>query len=451
MVTRQRGTRGRPDALEIAFDDERVVVDAGLVLPATLCDRLGAAGLIDGLIERPGDPAIGAGAGAKALSVVFAMLAGADSIDDIERLRAGAAGAVTGIRPRAGSTCGKWLRALGFGQVRQLDAAAGELLARAWGAGARPERLVIDLDSSITEVHGYKKAGARYGHTRVLGYHPLFATSAMSGDVIHARLRHGAANTQYGAKRFFEETIARCRRAGHGGSFLVRADSGFVNYALFRAIARHGGHFSVAATMQAHVRAAIEAIAASAWAPIAYPGSGRAEIAETTIAVDAKHRSGAHPLPARLRLVVRRVLNHDPHHPQQPLFADYRYFPILTSRADDLALVEAEHRDHAQIELVIRDLKDAGLAHIPSGVTYANMAWLVLATLAHNLQRWTAILGLGESRITQHRTIRNRYLAIPGRLVTHARRWRLRLPAGWPWQERFLAAIDRLRALPALR
>jgi len=111
---------------------------------------------------------------------------------------------------------------------------------------------------------------------------------------------------------------------------------------------------------------------------------------------------------------------------------------------------EAEHRDHAQIELVIRDLKDAGLAHIPSGVTYANMAWLVLATLAHNLQRWTAILGLGETRITQHRTIRNRYLAIPGRLVTHARRWRLRLPAGWPWRERFLAAIERLRALPAL-
>jgi len=309
---------------------------------------------------------------------------------------------------------------------------------------------VIDLDSSIAQVHGKQKRGARYGYTRVLGYHPLFATSATSGDVIHARLRQGAANTQYGAVRFFEETIARCRRAGHEGGFLVRADSGFVNYALFRAIARHGGHFSVAATMQAHVRAAIEAINEDDWAPIAYPGSGRAEIAETTIAVDPTHRSGAHPLPERLRLVVRRVLNHDPAHPQQPLFADYRYFPILTSRTDDLALVEAEHRDHAQIELVIRDLKDAGLAHIPSGVTYANMAWLVLATIAHNLQRWIAILGIGERRITQHRTIRNRYLAIPGRLATHARRWRLRLPAGWPWRERFLAAIERLRALPSL-
>jgi len=450
MVTRERAVPDGLGGIEIAFDDERLVADAGLVLPATLCERLGAQGVIDGLLERPGDPAIGVAAGAKALSVAFAMLAGADSIDDIDRLRAGASGAVLGLRPRAATTCGNWLRGLGFGQVRQLDAACGELLRRAWDAGARPERLVIDLDSSITQVHGYKKRGARYGHTRVLGYHPIFATSAQTGEVIHARLRNGAANTQYGAKRFFEETIARCRRAGHSGGFLVRADSGFMNYGLFRAIARHGGHFSVAATMQAHVRAAIAQIPEEQWTPIAYPGSGRAEIAETTIAVDPKHRSGAHPLPERLRLVVRRVLNHDPAHPQQPLFNDYRYFPILTSRTDEVALVEACHRDHAQIELVIRDLKDAGLAHIPSGRTYANMAWLVLATLAHNLQRWTAILGLRETRITQHRTIRNRYLAIPGRMVTHARRRRLRLPAGWPWRARFLEAMKRLRALPAL-
>jgi len=371
MVTRQRAGSGALDGIEIAFDDQALVADAGLILPATLCDRLGAKQVIDERVRRPGQRA---GAGAKALSVSLAMLAGADCIDDIERLRAGAAGAVLGLGPAAATTAGGWLRRLGFGQVRQLDAACGELLARAWSAGARPERLIIDLDSSITEVHGHQKAGARYGYTRVLGYHPLCATSASSGDVIHARLRHGAANTQYGGKRFFEETIARCRRAGHEGEFLVRADSGFVNYALFRAIARHGGHFSVGVAMRPHVRAATEQIDESAWAPIAYPGSGRAEIAETTIGIDPKHRRGAHPLPCRLRLVVRRVLNHDPDHPQQPLFSDYRYFPILTSRTDEVALVEAEHRDHAQIELVIRDLKDAGLAHVPSGRTYAKMA-----------------------------------------------------------------------------
>ena len=138
MVTRKRAPSDGIDDLEVAFDDERLVADAGLVLPATLCDRLGAMELIDGLVERPGDPAIGAAAGAKALSVVFAMLAGADSIDDVDRLRAGATQAVLGLRPRASSTLGNWLRGLGFGQVRQLDAAAGELLRRAWGAAPGP-------------------------------------------------------------------------------------------------------------------------------------------------------------------------------------------------------------------------------------------------------------------------------------------------------------------------
>ena len=448
MVTARAGRGGGVDRLEIAFDDERLVADAGLVLPAILCQRLGAVSVLEDAISSERDPLVAQQPAAKALSVVFAMLAGADAIDDCDRLRAGATGHVLPVRPRAASTLGKWLRRFGFGQVRQLDAATATLLARAWQAGARPQRLIIDLDSSITEVHGKTKRGAEYGHTRRLGYHPLFATSAATGEVLHTRLRRGAANTQYGVKRFFEETIQRCRRAGHEGAFLVRADSGFVNYALLRAILRHGGDYSIATPMRSDLRAVVEQIPADAWQPIHYP-AGVAAVAECTLAVAATHRKGRSPLPAELRVVVRRVLNHDPADPQQPLFSEYRYFPILTSRTDEPLLVEAEHRQHAQIELVIRDLKDAGLAHLPSSKMYANMAWLVLATLAHNLQRWVAILGLGETRIRQHRTIRTRYLTVPGRLATHARSQRLRLPARWPWRDQFLTAINRLRALPA--
>ena len=109
MVTARRASGSGADGLEIVFDDERLVADAGLVLPAILCDRLGAQAVLDAAIAREDDPAIGAGAGAKVLSVVFAMLAGGDSIDDTDRLRAGASGAVLGFRPRAGSTAGKWL------------------------------------------------------------------------------------------------------------------------------------------------------------------------------------------------------------------------------------------------------------------------------------------------------------------------------------------------------
>jgi len=169
MVTGHRVLPGGLDGVEIAFDDEALVADAGLVLPGTLCERLGAHQVLEDRVRRPGDRR---GAGARALSGVSGMWAGADSIDDIERLRSGASGAVLGLAPRAATTVGNWLRGMGFGQVRQLDAACGELWRRAWDAGARPQRLVIDLDSAITPFHRKAKAGARYGHTRSAGLPP---------------------------------------------------------------------------------------------------------------------------------------------------------------------------------------------------------------------------------------------------------------------------------------
>jgi hypothetical protein len=111
--------------------------------------------------------------------------------------------------------------------------------------------------------------------------------------------------------------------------------------------------------------------------------------------------------------------------------------------------VEGEHRQHAIVELVIRDLKDQAMAHFPSGHFYANAAWSVLAAIAHNLIRWTELLGLPDDPISAARTVRRRLLALPGRLVSHAGRWTLRLPARWPWQTEFIEALTRIRALPA--
>src|SRR4051812_13199165 len=124
-------------------------------------------------------------------------------------------------------------------------------------------------------------------------------------------------------------------------------------------------------------------------------------------------------------------------------------FAFLTNRTDDLALVEAEHRQHAQIELAIRDLKDQALAHFPSGHFHANGAWTVIAALAHNLLRWTQILGQPGATMRTARTLRRRLLALPGRLTHTARRWTLHLPARWPWRHAFIEALQRVRALPA--
>ena len=111
--------------------------------------------------------------------------------------------------------------------------------------------------------------------------------------------------------------------------------------------------------------------------------------------------------------------------------------------------VDREHRQHAEVELAIRDLKDQALAHFPSGSFAANCAWTVIACLAHNLQRWTGMLGLVQPTPRTARTIRRWLLALPGRLTRSARRWTLHLPARWPWQRHFLEALTRIRALPA--
>lgn len=129
------------------------------------------------------------------------MLAGGDCIDDVDVLRCGATGTVLGHRVLAPSTVGTFLRAFTFGHTRQLDRLTEQILTRAWAAGAGPGdgAMTIDVDSTIIEVCGHRKQGASYGYTRKLGYHPLLATRADTGEVLHARLRAGRANTARGA------------------------------------------------------------------------------------------------------------------------------------------------------------------------------------------------------------------------------------------------------------
>ncbi|MCA1679926.1 MAG: IS1380 family transposase [Actinobacteria bacterium] len=422
------------DGLKVEFDDERAVSDAGVALVATLAGRLGIEALAGDLLRlRRGRPGA-ANAGRKVVALLFAMVLGADSIDDADVLRAGRTRRLLGGWLPAPSTLGTFLRAFTFGHVRQLDALLGRALERAWQAGAGPgdSRLVVDVDSFVGEVCGRLKQGAAYGYTKLLGYHPLLATRAGTREVLHIRLRKGSANTQKGIERFCDELIARVERAGASGVKLLRADSGFWNTNVFGRLEQAGWQYSIGVRMIKTVRAAVEAIDEDAWQRIDYPDGGEAQIAETVY--DGR------------RLIVRRTRLVGA---QAELWPDWRCFPIITNRREELALVEGEHRDHAVVEQVIADLKDQALAHFPSGQFNANGAWTVLGVLAHNLLRWTQLLGLPATTVRAARTLRRRLLSIPGRLTRHARGWTLHLPARWPWHGDFTAALTRIRALTA--
>ncbi len=120
---------------------------------------------------------------------------------------------------------------------------------RAWRAGAGPgvERLIVDVDSFIGQTYGYLKEGVGFGYTKQRGYHPLLASRAGTGEVLHVRLRKGQANTQRGVVRFTEELIARVKRAGATGEKLFRADSGFWNRKLIATLEQAGSTRSVSA------------------------------------------------------------------------------------------------------------------------------------------------------------------------------------------------------------
>jgi hypothetical protein len=423
------------DGVRVVFDDDRVVSDAGIALVATLAGRLGIEGLVSRFVGLRRDLPGAANPGRKVMALVFAMLLGADSIDDCDVLRAGRTRRLLGGWLPAPSTLGTFLRAFTFGHVRQLDRVLDQALVRAWRAGAGPgaDRLIVDVDSFIGQTYGYKKEGVGFGYTKQRGYHPLLASRAGTGEVLHVRLRRGQANTQRGVVRFAEELIARVARAGASGEKLLRADSGFWNSKLIARLQSAGWLYSISVRLQFWVPDAIKQIPEKAWRPLEdYSQDGEAQIAETT----------AHGR----RLIVRRTRLLGA---QAELWPDWRYLPFITNRTDGLEVVEAEHRQHAVVELTIRDLKDQALAHFPSGQFNANSAWTVIGALAHNLARWTTLIGLPGETVRTARTLRRRLLKLPGRLTRSARRWTLHLPARWPWQEAFIEALSRIRALPA--
>ena len=235
------------DAVGVTFDDERLVANAGLIQTATLAEHLGLMGLFEEYVDL--GSAVGhANVGDKAMTLVHSVLAGGDSIDDADVLRAGSSGAVLGHRVAAPSTLGTFARSFTWGHARQLDRVSGELLSRAWAAGAGPgaDPVTIDIDSSIHETYGlHKQGGAKFTYNHVRGYHPLYATVAGTGDVVHCRLRGGNANSGRGAASFVTETFGRVRTADATGPLTLRADSGFYMGTVAAACRKAGVAYSI--------------------------------------------------------------------------------------------------------------------------------------------------------------------------------------------------------------
>jgi hypothetical protein len=443
------------------------VSSGGLVPVMALAESAGLRDLAGERLTVPADK--GANAGLKVASLVAGMVAGADSIDDMALLRHGGMRRVFG-HAYAPSTLGSFLRAFTFGRVRQLDAVASRFVAALAvrsplvGEVGDGEYVLVDVDDTIIEVHGYAKQGAGFGYTGVRGLNALLATVTTTGTapvVVAQRLRKGSCGSPRGAKRLVTDALKTVRGLSPGKP-LVRADSAFYGRGLVLAAVGSGADVSVTVRQDKRVKAAIAAIADDAWTTIQYTDAiydeetgqwiSRAEVAEVPFTAFASRRTAER---VSGRLVVRRIpdLNASKNTAsgQETLFDIWRFHALFTTvdaEVMDTVSVDKTHRGHAIIEQVHADLKNSALAHVPSGVFTANAAWFVLAVMAFNLTRAAATL-TGELGKATTATTRRKLINVAARLASSARRITLHLPHGWPWQASWTELFTAICGPPA--
>jgi hypothetical protein len=313
------------------------------------------------------------------------------------------------------------------------------------------ERVMVDIDDTIIEVHGYAKQGSGYGYSGVRGLNALLATVSTEDTaplIVAQRLRKGSCGSPRGAKRLVADALKTTHQLTGASNLrpLVRADSAFYGHPSIAAALKAGADVSITVRLDNRIKAAITTIPADAWTSIEYTDAvfdeqtktwvSRAEVAEIPFTAFAAQKTTNH-VPGRL--VVRRIpdLNPSGKDGQDTLFDTWRFHAFFTTTdpaVADTVAADKTHRGHAIIEQVHADLKNSALAHLPSGKFTANAAWLVLAVMAFNLTRAAATLtGPGLAKATTA-TIRRKLITVPARIASSARKVTLHLPAHWPWE-----------------
>jgi hypothetical protein len=454
-----------PISVSAAFDEPNLIADAGLLPLVRLAERAGLPDMAAAIrIDRAANSG-GAHPAAKVMSLLGAMCAGADSIDDADRLRHGAmARAFGGVR--APSTLGTFLRSFTHGHNRQLHRVHCQFLAQlARHAPLLPgaeQVMYIDIDPTHRRVYGHAKQGAEVG--RLKGQrtlHPILATlsTPIARPVIAAvRLRRGKAADVRGAESFVAQALAIAKQTGSTGIRLVRADSKFYTADVVAACRRAAAHFSLTTGMNPSIAAAIGRIDEDSWTAIRYPDAfvdpdtgemvSDAEIAEIQYTAFTGRKKAEQ---VTARLIVRRVrrLNTEVTQGQGELFTAWRYHPVFTDSPLPLLDAELDHRRHAVIEQAIADGKSGPLAHLPSGNFQANAAWLTLWAMSHNLLRAAGALASRFHTKATTATLRAHLVHVPARLARTARtQLTAHLPAHWPWQDAFLSLFDAVHQPP---
>jgi hypothetical protein len=483
-VKRIRSGAGRSrQQPRIGAPDRSLTPNAGLAAVTGLCDRLGVIGALDAAVGPVKQRDRGFGAGELLTGLAAAQLAGEDFLTGLDRQRADAAGQqITPVPGLASTTAAGLARRVTPAQWQAVETGLAAVTGRMLGMLPAPRAaaltdgpVTIDLDTTDVEVYGRKKRGVAYNHQGQRVGRPHVAAWAETEIVLAADLGDGTDDPRATAPDLLRRALACLPAAARAGRVGLRADAGYFAGQLARAA--HDAHiaFAIGARRIAPLWRLLAGVAEDDWHDAIEMDNAQVAVAEYC----------PDWWPADTRLLIRRVLldpaqvSADPRsrrrrtlHPDQRALpfpelaaagAIYAYSFILTnldvSTPGKAAAAEHWYRHRTTVENLFRDSKlGAALRHLPSGYPQVNLAWMWGALLAAAMAAWlhqlTATV-LGEDIVHGHgvrggkamiATLRRRLIAVPGRLVRHARHLTLRLPPGHSLLPEVLA---RLRNLPA--
>ncbi len=439
-VTRSASFR----TVDVVADGSGLSSRAGTVLLALTAQRLGLteglSGALAGTRERrsANDPG-------KVLCDLAVMASdGGSCVSDLAVLAGQGAlfGSIASV-----STARRVLLKVGESELERIRQARALARQRAWDAGAAPDLVILDFDATPISIHSEKEHAA--GHYKGgFGFNPLVVTCAR--EVLAGVLRPGnaGANNASDHLRVLELALEQLPESALDGEILARSDSAGASHEFAGACRETRIKFSLGYAINQTVREQILGLGEAAWEPaVNQDGQPRegAWVTELTGLLDLSS------WPSGTRLICRRER---PHPGAQLSFTDldgHRFQCFITDQPDqDIASLEALHRQHAEVEDRVKTLKATGAARLPFHAFTANAAWFELALTAHDIMIWTQLLTLdGEHAVSEPKRLRYRILHVAGQITRHARRTTLHLPADWPWAAAILRAFKRLDALPA--
>jgi len=430
--------------VEVTAEKSALTSRAGTALLSALADRLGlTGGLTAALLCHSRKVRHEPGRVVRDLAVMLAD--GGDCLTDLGALRD--QGVLFG-EVASDATAYRCLERLDEAALSRIRAARAAARRRAWGLGAAPRRLILDIDATLLTAHS-EKEGAAGTYKGGYGFHPLLCFEAGTGEALAGVLRPGCAGANSAADHIavLGRALAQLPEGALNRGTLVRCDSAGATHDFPEAVDARGLAFSVGCDLTERVRAAILALAESAWTPALDSGGDPREgawVAELPLDLSA--------WPPGTRAICRRER---PHPGAQLSFSDsggHRFQVMLTNqKGSRIARLEQVHRSRAAIEDSIRCAKVSGLRNLPFRAYAMNAAWLELVLTGIDLLSWTRRLLLPGTELAtcEPKRLRYRLLHVAGRIVRHARGVRLRLPRSWPWAQTLATAFARLQALPS--